>query len=103
MYWDCSIRLLVKSFKVKFVMKVLIHGRHTFSCKRFFSWSITQIVEIFVKRATNIIPYTPGIHIHCVLLNFSPQSVQQKVTIDKKFEKTHKISIGLQFFMILVK
>lgn len=80
-------------------MKVLIHERHKFSCKRFFSWSITQIVEIFVKRATNIISYTAGIHIHCVLLNFSPQSVQQKVTIDKKILKnTHKISIGLQFF-----
>lgn len=80
-------------------MKVLIHERHKFSCKRFFSWSITQIVEIFVKRATNIISYTAGIHIHCVLLNFYPQSVQQKVTIDKKnLKNTHKISIGLQFF-----
>lgn len=51
-----------------------------------------------MKRATNIISYTAGIHIHCIL-NFSPQSVQQKVTIDKIFLKnTHKISIGLQFF-----
>lgn len=72
-------------------MKVLIHERHKFSCKRFFSWSKTQIVEIFVKRATNIISYTAGIHTctHCVLLNFSPQSVQQKVTIDKKLKKKH--------------
>lgn len=70
-----------------------------FSCKRFFSWSITQIVESFVKRATNIISYTAGIHIHCVLLNFSPQSVQQKVTIDKKLKKkTHiKYLLGYNF------
>lgn len=70
-----------------------------FSCKRFFSWSITQIVEIFEKRATNIISYTAGIHIHCVLLNFSPQSVQQKVTIDKKiWKKNHiKYLLGYNF------